>query len=84
MKTAGKESLKDLSKAEIRQLAREIMKSSAPGVRKFLARLGPRATATLNGLIDTIDIGVVLTVGVEQTTNLMKCAQIDCGGHEVY
>ena len=83
LKNAGKESLKDLSKEEIKQLARQIMNSKAPGVQNFLTRLGSEATATLNGLIDMLDVSVVVTVGLEQTTNLTKCGQVDCGGHEL-
>jgi len=81
---AGKESIKDLSKNEIRQLAREIMKSQSPGIQKFLTRLGSEATGILNSLIDTLDVSVVVTVGLEQTMNISKCGRVDCGGHEIY
>jgi RHS repeat-associated protein len=84
LKNAGKESLKDLSKEEIKQLARAIMNSKAPGIQNFLTRLGSGANTVLNGLIDTLDVSVVVTVGLEQQSNLVKCGQIDCGGHQVY
>jgi RHS repeat-associated protein len=59
LKKVGKGEIKDLSKEEIRQLARQITDSESPGIRTFLQRLGASAATTLKSLIDRLEISIV-------------------------
>jgi hypothetical protein len=76
LKKVGKSEVKDLSKEEIRQLARQITESESPGIRAFLQRLGSSAVSTLNGLIDSIEISIVPLV----PKNLIQQILCDSGG----
>jgi len=85
LQTVGKQGIGDLTKEEVKQLAKQLLDSKAPGVQDFmtrLERLNPGATGTLRGLIDSIDIGsglVFMVPGQEQLLNIRNCGLPTCG-----
>jgi hypothetical protein len=82
----GKTSLSQLTKEEVKLLARQLLDSNAPGVQQFmtrLERLNPGSVGRLGSLINSIDIGsgfVFLVPGQQQLMNYQTCGRSACGG----
>lgn len=85
LRQVGKNSLAELTKTEVKQLAQQLLDSNAPGVQNFMTRLeqlNPGATGTPSGLIDSIDFGgafMFLVPGQQQLMNQYTCGASTCG-----
>ena len=85
LQSVGKTSLGQLSKEEVKLLARQLLDSKVPGVQEFLTRLerlNPGSVEALAGRINNIKFGTDFffsVPGQQQLMNYQTCGRSSCG-----
>lgn len=86
LQTIGKNSLDELTGAEVRTLAMRILRSNSSGITQFLTRLKnttPRSVSNLEELIgtgvDSID-SLLVIFDPRAIMNIQRCGQVACAG----